>query len=137
MSKSLMKIDRQEQVAKLKDRVVQLTENLHNLSLELDALERTIEAESRPSQSETLAESETESRPFESEPQPSKVKSPSYSRDFKVNESLEITNSYKGKKGTIGKVVHFTKNQCTIVDRYGVFHTRAKRNFRKSFPKSK
>ena len=122
---------------------MQLTENLHNLSLELDLLESMIEAESRPYQSEPQTESESESRPFESEtptesePQPSKVKSPSYSRDFKVNESLEITNSYKGKKGTIGKVVHFTKNQCTIADRYGVFHTRAKRNFWKSFPKSK
>ena len=94
-----MIIDSQKQVAKLKDRVVKLTENLHSLSLELDVLERTIEAESRPSQSETLTESEAESRPFESEPQPSKVKSPFYSRSFKINKSLEITNSYKGKKG--------------------------------------
>ena len=107
-----MKIDRQKQVTKLKENVSQLTENLQNLRIELDLLERTIEAESL-------------------------ANSPSDSQDFKVNESLEITNKYKGKKGTIGKVVSFTKNRCTIVDQYGIFHTRAKTNFRRSSPLSK
>lgn len=110
-----MKIDRQKQLTKLQDTVSQLTENLHELRIELDLLENTIESESSPR----------------------RVKSLSDNRDFTVNESLEITNKYKGKKGTIGKVVSFTANQCTIVDRYGVFHTRAKTNLRKSFPESK
>ena len=112
-----MKTDRQKQITKLKDSVAQLTENLHNLSLELDLLERTIETESRPSKSGPRRATETESRPSKSGSRPSGVKFSSYSKDFKVNESLEITNSYKGKKGTIGKVVHSTKNQCTIVNR--------------------
>ena len=97
-----MKIDTQRQVKRIKASITQLTETLDNLTLELNALERSISDESHPD-----------------------------SPQFKNGDILRITNSYKGKQGTIGRVVSTTKTRCTIIDSYGVKHTRAKTNLAK------
>ena len=99
-----MKIESRQQVKRIKDNITQLTETLEDLSLELEALERSIQQES------TVGKSH-----------PDKPR-------FKLGDILQITNSYKGKKGTVGRVIHITKTRCTIVDSHGVSHTRAKSN---------
>ena len=94
-----MKTGTQQQVKRIKDSISQLTETLDRLTLDLDVLKRSIDKESHPD-----------------------------SPRFKKGDILRITNSYKGKQGTIGRVVSTTKTRCTIIDYYGVKHTRAKTN---------
>ena len=33
---------------------------------------------------------------------------------YKVGDTVVVTNSYKGKKGTIGRIIHTTKEQVVI-----------------------
>jgi len=94
-----MKTDTQQEVKQIKESISQLTETLDRLNLDLDILERSIEEESHPD-----------------------------SPRFKKGDILRITNSYKGKQGTIGLVISNIKTRCTIIDSYGIKHTCAKTN---------
>jgi hypothetical protein len=47
-----------------------------------------------------------------------------YDHDFKEGELVIITNGYRKKKGTEGKVTYITKTQVTLQDESGRFHTR-------------
>ena len=45
------------------------------------------------------------------------------SEAFVKGDTLQITNNYKGLRGTQGIVTHTTPKQCTIRDSSGKLHT--------------
>jgi hypothetical protein len=45
-----------------------------------------------------------------------------------TGDTVRITNNYKGQRGTIGVVTHATRARVTLLDGYGILHTRARNN---------
>ena len=90
-----MKISKKEQLRKIKHTVIELTESLEDLTIEIDIIDHSIAVESR-----TIGESLLDC-------------------NFVKGDTLQITNNYKGIKRTFGKVKHTTQKQCTIVDFHG------------------
>ena len=101
-----MKISKTEQIQIIKAKVEDLTAALENLTLELSILEESFETETTV---------------------PPTVTPPV--KAFQKGDILRITNSYLGKKGTIGVVQSTSKIYCTILDSSGVYHTRSRSNF--------
>ena len=99
-----MKISKKQQIQIIKAKVEDLTDALENLNLELGILEQSFETTVPPTVTPPI-------------------------RPFQKGDILQITNTYLGKKGTIGEVKSTSKIYCTILDSSGAFHTRSRANF--------
>jgi hypothetical protein len=53
-----------------------------------------------------------------------------------TGDTVQITNDYKGQRGTIGVVTRATRARVTLVDANGVLHTRGRNNVSKTRPAS-
>lgn len=50
---------------------------------------------------------------------------------LQLGDIVEITNSYRGKKGVTGTVIHLTKKRVTLRDYHNQSYTRSYNNVRK------